>query len=124
LVRPQARGGDQAATFELSLPTQEKRGQAFGLPDGDDVVLVSGMLEAIDGFADEEALGAEKRLVDEVDSARQSLRRIFRSRGARCGDDLGGRLRTGRERFRRWIHQGWFRLLCDVFGNRRGGLFD
>ena len=41
LVRLQARGGDQAAAFELALPAQEQRGQPFGFPDREDLIFVA-----------------------------------------------------------------------------------
>ena len=55
-------GGDEAAAFELALAAQEERGEAARLADRRDAIAVVRVLEAVDRFADQEALRAENTL--------------------------------------------------------------
>src|SRR5204863_6538667 len=105
-----------------SLAAEEQRRQASRLTDGSDAVLIVGVLEPVDRISDEEALGAKKAAIGELDARRQ-LRRWCRVVGGDRQRFFGGRGRNDRRcfgyRLGLWLDGG----VCTLgrrLGRRRG----
>src|SRR5206468_2659862 len=85
-LRLQSFGGNDPAAFDLALTADEKRSDALRLADRHDPVFIRRVLEPIRRFSDQEAVRAEKRLVDEIDAPRE---RFLRWLGRRFGGKGG-----------------------------------